>query len=99
MLRGSISVTGDAADGPGPEACAKALGLCGLENSHLHKSHLAPLHESTLWASQPRGLTDPSPHQTHSQFCGERKRCIKERNKDDKSLRVSAGQVLPPVNY
>jgi hypothetical protein len=44
------------------------------------------------------GLTDP-PHQMHPEFCGEKKRHIKERNKDNKSLRVSAGQVLLPVNY
>lgn len=39
------------------------------------------------------GLTDP-PYMMQPQFCGERKRHIKERNKDNKSLRVSAGQVL-----
>lgn len=37
MLRGSVSVTGDPADVPGPGACAKAQGTSGLENSHLHK--------------------------------------------------------------
>lgn len=93
-----MSATGDPVEAPDLEACTEVLGTRGLENSRLYKSHLVPLHESTLWVSQPHGLTDPA-HQRHPQFCGERRWCIKERNKDNKSLCVSTGWVLSPMNY
>lgn len=89
---GSISAAGGATDVPGPEAHAEACELVSLG---------IPIPPQIIQCSSTDplcGLTDP-PHQMHPQFCGEKKRHIKERNKDNKSLHVSAGQVLLPVSY